>query len=287
MRAISTDALVLLDKPAGITSFDAVRAAARALGTRKAGHTGTLDPFATGLLVILTGRGTRLIRFVPGEPKVYLAVVRFGEERDTDDRTGAVIREAAVPSFVGLDDTLQRLTGDIEQRPPMYSAKKVDGRRAYALARTGAAPALKPVRVRVDRWEVVERGVDRIVVRITCGGGTYIRALARDLGRLLGSAAFLDSLRRERCGPFVVDAATAWDDVARGAMAPRPLEEALGDVAREVLGSDDAGRVAHGMPVPAHADAMRAALVDPEGVLLAVARREGDCWQPEVVLAGD
>ncbi|MCC6319115.1 MAG: tRNA pseudouridine(55) synthase TruB [Gemmatimonadaceae bacterium] len=285
MPTISTDALVLVDKPVGITSFDAVRAVTRAIGTRKAGHAGTLDPFATGLLIILTGRGTRLLRFVNGEPKVYLATIRFGEERDTDDRTGDVTRQAALPSTQDVLETLPRFEGIIAQVPPAYSAKKIDGRRAYALARRGDAPTLPPVDVRVDRWEPLHVQADTLVARITCGGGTYIRALARDLGRAVGSAAYLESLRRERCGAFHVEDAVPWEALKAGDARPRPLGDALGDTIREQLESDDVARVGHGMTVLARTDGPRAVLVDAEGQLLAIARREADRWQPEVVLS--
>lgn len=284
MTPTSTDALVLVDKPAGVTSFDVVRAVSRAIGTRRAGHTGTLDPFATGLLVVLTGRGTRLIRFVPGEPKVYLATVKFGAETDTDDGTGTVTREAPLPDPEAVRAAIPSLTGELQQVPPGYSAKKVQGKRAYALARAGEAPDLAPVTVRVDAWDVVRQSPDELAVRITCGGGTYIRALARDLGRATGSAAHLVALRRERSGPFDVAMAVAWERLRDGDAAPRPLDHALGALARERLSLEDVGRVSHGMAVAARVEGMRAALVDAEGELLAIARREQDHWQPEVVL---
>ena len=284
MPTISTDALVLIDKPADITSFDVVRAVCRIVGTRKAGHTGTLDPFATGLLVVLTGRGTRLIRFVPGEPKVYRATIGFGEERDTDDRTGTVTRQAPLPDMSQVLAALPAFTGTLEQIPPAYSAKKVAGRRAYAMARAGESAALAAVAVRVDGWHVLHQDSASLDVRITCGGGTYIRALARDLGRASGSAAHLVQLRRERCGPFDVGAAASWDAACDGHLQPRSLTEALGGLVHETLAPDDIARVAHGMPVAAHAPGERAALIDSEGALLAVARRHQDRWQPEVVL---
>jgi tRNA pseudouridine55 synthase len=284
--AISTDALLLVDKPAGITSFDVVRAVRRATGARKVGHTGTLDPFATGLLVILTGRATRLMSHVPGEPKVYAAVIRFGEERETDDVTGVVTRTAPPPDPSDLPAAIARLTGVIQQVPPAYSAKKVDGARAYALARRGDAPDLAPSTVRVDAWEVLGQEGPRLQVRIRCGAGTYIRALARDLGREMQSAACLESLRRERAGPFAVDDADPWPAVLEGRLTHHPVREALADLPSQVLGPDDARRIAHGMSVPATADAARAALLDESGALLAVARRDGDSWRPEVVLAG-
>jgi tRNA pseudouridine55 synthase len=283
--ATSTDALVLVDKPAGLTSFDIVRGVQRAIGAAKAGHTGTLDPFATGLLVILTGRATRLIGLVPGEPKVYLATIRFGEERDTDDVTGTVTRQAPLPDRAVLADAVRRLTGVFEQLPPAYSAKKVEGRRAYAIARRGGTPELAPATVRVDRWEILDEAWPRLTVRIHCGSGTYVRALARDLGRLMQSAACLEALRREAAGPFRVDSAVSWQDVADGRLSARPVVEALGSLPREQLDADDARRVSHGMAVVAHQPGERAALLGTNGELLAVAHREQECWQPDVVLA--
>ncbi len=282
--AISTDALVLVDKPAGFTSFDVVRAVQRALGAHKAGHTGTLDPFATGLLVILTGRATRLIPHVPGDPKVYTATIRFGEERDTDDVTGAVTRQAPLPDPSLLRGAVDRLTGGILQRPPDYSAKKVQGRRAYAIARQGGAPAIEAARVRVDGWEILAEEWPSVRVRIRCGPGTYIRALARDLGQAMHSAACLAELRRERAGPFDVADANLWNLVNEG-LRVRPVRDALGAMPVQVVDADDARRVSHGMAVGAALTVERAALVSAAGELLAVARRDNDRWQPEVVLA--
>lgn len=283
--ATSTDALVLVDKPAGLTSFDIVRGVQRALGAPKAGHAGTLDPFATGLLVILTGRATRLLGLVPGDPKVYLATIRFGEERDTDDVTGAVTRQAPLPDPALLHDAVRQLTGTVEQLPPAYSAKKVGGRRAYAIARQGGTPGVVPATVRVDRWEILEEAWPRLTVRIQCGSGTYIRALARDLGRLMQSAACLETLRREASGPFTVTEAGSWQGVSEGRLATRPVVDALGGLPRERLDAEDARRISHGMAVPAHQPGERVALLGAGGELLAVAHRDQDRWQPDVVLA--
>ena len=286
MRAISTEAfLLLVDKPAGVTSHDVVAIARRALGTPKVGHTGTLDPFATGLLVILGGRGTRLITYVPGEPKEYLATIRFGAQTDTDDATGEPIRDAPLPSTDAVIAAIPGLTGDIEQLPPSYSAKHVGGQRAYAIARKGELPALRPSRVHVHRREVVVTTSDTLQARILCGAGTYIRALARDLGRLAGSAAHLAALRRTRSGPFSVEQASSLDDLRAGSARLRPLRDALGEMAVQVVGDDDARRLSHGMGVHAEVDAERAALTDGEGVLLAVASRQGAVWHPDVVIA--
>src|SRR4051812_21900798 len=171
----SAGGLLLVDKPAGVTSHDVVALVRRAARTRKVGHTGTLDPFATGLLVVLIGRGTRLIPYVEGEPKVYDAVIRFGAETDTDDATGTVIREtSAARGDDAIREAVEKLTGTIDQIPPAYSAKQVDGQRAYAAARSGAPLELKPSRVTVHSWDLLGRDGDILRARIECGGGTYI-----------------------------------------------------------------------------------------------------------------
>jgi tRNA pseudouridine55 synthase len=203
------EGLVLADKPAGMTSHDVVDVVRRAYGERSVGHLGTLDPFATGLLVLLIGRSTRLANFIDDEPKEYEAVMVFGSETDTDDRTGAATRTAPLPEDAAVREAIGALTGEIEQVPPAYSAKQVEGRRAYAAARAGVALELPPARVRVYEWRVRSLTSARVEATITCSGGTYIRALARDLGRAAGSAAHLESLRRTRVGGFrVEDAAT-------------------------------------------------------------------------------
>lgn len=285
MRAISTDAFLLVDKPAGMSSHDVVALARRALGTRKVGHGGTLDPFATGLLVILAGRGTRLLQFVPSEPKVYEATIAFGAETDSDDLTGAVVREAAPPSAEAVLAALPALTGDLDQLPPVYSAKHVGGERAYEVARRGETPALVPSRVHVDAWEVLEVSPGALRARISCGTGTYIRSLARDLGRAVGSAAHLAALRRVRVGPFDVNDANDIEALRSGALKVRDLRDALGDVPREVLDDEGVRRIRHGMTIDATVAGVRAALVDAQGELVAVAARDGDRWHPDVVLA--
>jgi tRNA pseudouridine55 synthase len=214
------EGLLLVDKPAGVTSHDMVLATRRAYGERSIGHLGTLDPFATGLLVLLLGRATRLATFIDTEPKVYDATIRFGTETDTDDATGSVMRTAQLPDPQTVTDAIATLTGNVMQVPPAYSAKSVDGRRAYDAARRGEPIELAPVLVTVHEWLIREQHPEWIKATITCGGGTYIRALARDLGRATGSAAHLQSLRRTRCGNFDVRDAASLEDLRN---APPPL----------------------------------------------------------------
>jgi tRNA pseudouridine55 synthase len=277
---------LLVDKPAGITSHDVVNDARRALHTRRIGHAGTLDPFATGLLVLLVGNATRLLPHLNGEPKVYEATIAFGTETDTDDVTGTVVRNGDLPDPDRLHDAIRSLTGVIEQVPPAYSAKQVDGRRAYDAARRGGSLALAPVCVTVHSWDVRAMASDRLDAVITCGGGTYIRALARDLGRLSGSAAHLASLRRTRSGSFDVADAVSITTLREGSVRVRPPVAALSHLPTVTLSADDVVNVRHGRAVPAvETDrSATAALVDADGGLIAVAERVDSNWQPRVVL---
>ncbi|CAN5262518.1 tRNA pseudouridine(55) synthase TruB [soil metagenome] len=220
MTTAPPEGLLLLDKPAGMTSHDCVDVVRRAYSERSVGHLGTLDPFATGLLVVLVGRATRLANFIDVELKTYEATIEFGRETDTDDLTGAVTRTAPAPDAAAVRSAIEELTGEIEQLPPDYSAKQVGGRRAYAAARAGEPLALKPVRVRVHEWRVRSLEAGRLETTIVCAGGTYVRSLARDLGRATGSAAHLAALRRTGVGGFDVRDATTLEQLRR---SPPPL----------------------------------------------------------------
>ena len=284
MAIPSRDGLLLVDKPAGMTSHDVVDRARRALRTKRIGHAGTLDPFATGLLVLLVGRATRLLPYVDGDPKIYEAAIRFGTETNTDDMTGAVTVTALPPAHCDIDAALASLTGEVDQVPPDYSAKQVGGERAYAAARRGTALELPPVRVRVDSWKLDGWADDDLLATITCGGGTYIRALARDLGRATASAAHLASLRRVASGCFRVSEAVAIDAIDVAAL--RPAIDALPALPRITLDGDARTRIGRGMTIArdAASDGNLAALVDAGGELVAIAARDGDFWQPRVVL---
>jgi tRNA pseudouridine55 synthase len=288
--------LLYVDKPAGITSHDVVGTVRRAARTKRVGHAGTLDPFATGLLVVAVGACTRLLPYVAGEPKVYDALIRFGTETNTDDRTGAVVREASLPMLDALDGALKSLTGVIPQVPPQFSAKHVDGQRAYTVARRGEEVVLAPVSVTVHAWDLLEQHAESIRVRITCAGGTYVRALARDLGRALHSAAHCAELRRVASGPAHVDFAVPFAALAPGAIAdgriplrsPVPL---LDQVVLESLDDDGLTALSHGRSVAATQPGARAALMRDDTVV-GIAERvvdpmHGDRWQPRVVLLGD
>lgn len=277
-----TSGFVLIDKPVGATSHDVVQQVRRVLGA-PAGHTGTLDPFASGLLVVLAGAATRLARFVPSDPKVYEAAIRFGIATDTDDSTGLPIARAPLPEESAVRAAAARLTGRISQVPPAFSAKRVAGSRAYALARSGKEVQLPPVEVEVYCWDFLEREGDMWLARVSCSTGTYVRALARDLGHLAGSAAHLAALRRIRIGPFALEDATT---LAEFLAAPRllPAAAALPGWPSQTLTPEEATRVRHGTRVVAAVPGQRAVLLDPFGELLALAERQDDHWQPRVVL---
>lgn len=283
-RTPSRDGVLLVDKPAGVTSHDVVLVARRATGESRVGHAGTLDPFATGLLVLLVGRATRLLPYMSGEPKVYRATIRFGAETETDDLHGAITREADPPDRASVERAIPALTGRIRQVPPAFSAKRVGGRRAYDLAREGAAPELAPVDVTVHAWRILDWRPGEMDVEITCGGGTYIRALARDLGRLTSSAAHLTSLRRTASGPFRVEDAAPLDALRSGEAPLRAPLEALSGIATQRLAPADVTRVARGQEVEATVDGERAALLSDAQTLVAFAERRGSQWQPRVVM---
>ncbi|MGV3710689.1 MAG: tRNA pseudouridine(55) synthase TruB [Gemmatimonas sp.] len=288
-----TDGLLLVDKPAGISSHDVVARVRSAARSKRVGHAGTLDPFATGLLVIAVGQATRLLPYLDAEPKVYEARIRFGNETDSDDSTGLPTTTAAPPDLARLNDAIASLTGDIEQVPPSYSAKHVDGERAYKLARRGETVALQPVRIVVHDWRVVSHTADAVDVIITCKGGTYVRALARDLGRAMQSAAHCDTLRRVQSGRAHVRNAVAFTALDRGSIADGLVElqsplEALQDMTLVTLTAEAERDIRLGRSIPASDAGERAVLVDSFQRIVSIANRTPtDRWQPKVVLPLD
>ena len=208
---MSIDGQLLLDKPAGMTSFSALKGLKSALGTRRIGHTGTLDKFATGLLVVLVGRYTKLAELFSDLDKCYRATLVLGKTTETLDPEGEVVDEGPVPALSRIEEAVGRLSGPIDQIPPVYSAVHVGGRRAYRIARAGGSPELEPRRVTIHRIEIVDYSAPELDIVVECSKGTYVRALARDLGVLSGSCAYLKSLRRTRVGPYDVEEAVAAD----------------------------------------------------------------------------
>ncbi|HEU4993559.1 MAG TPA: tRNA pseudouridine(55) synthase TruB [Gemmatimonadaceae bacterium] len=282
-RDRAADGLLVVDKPAGITSHAVADRARRIIGTRRVGHAGTLDPFATGLLILLVGRATRLVGFLDNEPKVYDATIRFGARTTTDDLDGETIAEAPPPLAQDVERAIASLTGHLLQRPPAFSAKRVGGVRAYDAARRGEPLVLEPVAVTVHGWRV--RGWDGadLHVEINCSGGTYIRGLARDLGEASGSAAHLATLRRIRSGRYDVADAMSMDALDRGDFELLSPTVAVAHLPSQPLDDLDARRVSHGQNVDARAPGQLAALFHRDQ-LVAVAARDGECWRPKVVM---
>ncbi|MEW5927317.1 MAG: tRNA pseudouridine(55) synthase TruB [Gemmatimonadota bacterium] len=283
-----------VDKPTGPTSHDAVAAVRRALRTRQVGHTGTLDPFASGLLLVCFGPATRLAEYLTPLPKTYRAVMRLGEATDTDDRTGETVSRSEAWSSVSEDRVRAALAaqvGDIDQLPPRYSAKKVAGERMYAAARRGEEVERKPVRVTVYRIDVLDVHLPEVEFEVECGSGTYIRAIARDVGEALGVGGHLAELRRTGSGGISVEGAVPLDalgDAERVAEAVLSPAEAVAHLPRVEVDEAGAAALGHGRAVPSPADlpaGVPVALLAADGALLAVGERTGDRVQPRKVLA--
>lgn len=319
------DGVLIIDKPAGITSHDVVAQVRHILHERRVGHTGTLDPFATGVLAVLVGRATRLAQFLSGVEKEYEAVIRLGYATDTGDLTGkridnngsefvdprvtSVTDESQPWSREQLEDALVGLRGEIDQVPPMYSAKKQDGRKLYELARRGEEVERKPVRVCIYKFEALRPtgellkdnldGTFDFEVRVACSSGTYVRTLAEDFGKRLGVGAHLAELRRTRVGDFPIHQAQTLaqlkehvDEEALGQIL-LPPDSALARLPAVDLNADDVRRVRNGMSVKvsqaAWSDGERVRMRDEKGHLVAVAdfnAAEGSL-HPSVVIAQD
>jgi tRNA pseudouridine55 synthase len=278
--------LVIVDKPAGWTSHDVVGKLRRLAGTRRAGHAGTLDPMATGVLVIGIGKATRLLGHLALTQKAYDATIRLGRSTNTDDAEGEVIATAPAAAVEAVTDealrgAIKALTGRLQQVPPQVSAIKVDGKRAYKRARQGEEMELAARPVTVDDFAVrdVRRAAGRIDVdaSITCSSGTYIRALARDLGAALGTGGHLTALRRTRVGPYDLTAARTIAQLTER-LEVLPLAAAVAAAfPRRDVSADEAGKVAHGVRLPAVGlGPGPVGVFGPDGALLAlVEEREG------------
>jgi tRNA pseudouridine55 synthase len=290
------DGLLVIDKPHGMTSHDVVARVRKSCGQRKVGHAGTLDPDATGVLLVGLGRVTRLLRFLQGAGKAYRARVAFGVATDTLDAAGVVVDRRAMPfTAEDLRDVVPRFVGDVEQVPPMVSAVKVGGRRLHELARAGQEIERAPRRVRIDRIDVesFEPGpYPRATLFVECGPGTYLRTLAADLGAARGGCAHVEALRRTRVGSFDLSEAVSLEaleaDPRARLLTPRA---AMRDLEEVTVDDETARAVSHGAVFAAAAlgraddEAGPFALVDPSGALRAVYERRGEMCKPAVVLA--
>jgi tRNA pseudouridine55 synthase len=295
------DGCFVIDKPAGLTSHDVIARVRKTIGERRVGHTGTLDPFATGVLVVLVGRATRLAQFLSGADKEYEAVIRLGFATDTGDVTGRRIEtesQAKAPrskSFgrAEIETAMASLRGQIEQIPPMYSAKKVEGRKLYELARRGEAIERKPLNVTIKEFTAVisndvllKFGDDQtceLDVRVVCSAGTYIRTLAEDLGKRLGVGAHLAALRRTRAGEFRIEDALTLDrlrELAESASITQALvspDAAVAHLPFKQLNEDEARQTLHGIALQTvgteaadWSDGQPVRLRDGEGQLIAI-----------------
>ncbi|HEY0365075.1 MAG TPA: tRNA pseudouridine(55) synthase TruB [Pyrinomonadaceae bacterium] len=305
--------LLIIDKPSGLTSHDVVARARHILHERRIGHTGTLDPFATGVLVILLGTATRLSQFLTGVEKEYEASIRLGYSTDTGDRTGQP--HSGPPSDVRnwteqeIEAALQSLRGDIDQIPPMYSAKKVEGKKLYELARRGESVERKPIRVCIydfaairPEGQLIKDNLDGTFdfhVRVSCSSGTYIRTLAEDFGKRLYVGAHLAELRRTRVGDLGVNQAITLDELkihfgeeSIGTVL-LPPGAALSRLPLVHLSGEDARRANHGREVKAAesewADGENVAMYDDREQLIGVGRYDANArsLHPHVVLAGE
>lgn len=279
------DGLLVVDKPAGPTSHDVVARCRRALGQRRVGHAGTLDPDATGVLLVGLGRATRLLRFVAGLPKRYEGELVLGVATSTLDAAGEVTGTWDM-SRIGPEEVQRAaagLTGEIQQVPPMVSAVKVGGRRLHQLARAGAEVERPPRPVTVYRFDVSpagEPGVYRFDVE--CSSGTYVRVLAADLGAALGGGGHVRTLRRTSIGPFGADAAVPLDEVSPEAVLP--ADRAVASLPVIAVAADQVGAVRHGRRLPATAHDGPVAVTAPDGRLLAVYEPGGGQLRAAVVL---
>ncbi|HEV7744584.1 MAG TPA: tRNA pseudouridine(55) synthase TruB [Pyrinomonadaceae bacterium] len=312
------DGVLVIDKLAGVTSHDVVDEIRRTLHVRRVGHTGTLDPFATGVLVILIGRATRLAQFLSGVEKEYEAVIRLGYATDTGDVTGKRIDRigqtgmSVLPGGWSRDQieaALESLRGEIDQVPPMYSAKKQGGRKLYELARRGEEVERKPVRIHIYKFEASKPtgellkdnldGTFDFEVRVACSSGTYVRTLAEDFGKRLQVGAHLAELRRTRVGDFEIQQAQTLEQVklnvadeALGRMM-LPTDAALARFPALDMNADDVRRVQNGMPVHVSeetwVDGERVRMRDAQGHLIAVAEfnAAAGSLHPSVVIARD
>jgi tRNA pseudouridine55 synthase len=294
---ITASGLVIVDKPGGVTSHDVVARVRRLAGTRKVGHAGTLDPMATGVLVVGVEKATRLLGYLTLTEKEYAATIRLGESTSTDDAEGEITggASAADVSAETLAKAVAGLTGEIEQVPPAVSAVKVDGQRAYRLTRAGAAPELTARPVTVYEFTVTgtkpvpgRAGLLDVDATVRCSSGTYIRALARDLGAALGTGGHLTRLRRTRVGGYRVEDARTLEQLAERFEVLPLAQAAAAAFPRRALTADEARWLAHGgrlAPAAAGAAPGPSAAYAPDGTLVALVIEDSGHARPLVVFA--
>jgi tRNA pseudouridine55 synthase len=295
MNAGDISGILIVDKPGGYTSHDVVARTRKLAGQRRVGHAGTLDPLASGVLIVLLGQATRLSEYLLRHDKAYTAVVRLGQSTDTDDAEGQVIASSTepLPTRAQAEAALAGLRGAIQQTPPIYAAIKLHGQPAYQRARRGEALALSARPVTIHRLELVAWEPPQVTLAVECSAGAYVRSLARDLGLALGCGAHLTALRRTRSGPFGLDQAIALDDLlalaAERAWTRRllPLDAGLADLDAWQLDAEESRRLRWGQKIAG--PALRTPLArayDEAGALLGIVEldSESGLWHPKKVL---
>jgi len=277
---------LLIDKPQGITSHDVVARLRRRLNTRRIGHAGTLDPLATGLLVVAVGPATRFLQYLDLEPKEYRVVMKFGVESDSYDADGQIVAEKPVPGDLEarVAEALPQFQGEIDQLPPLYSAVKKDGRPLYDYARKGIEVERTTRRVFIEQFSVDSWNGDELEAVIVCSGGTYVRTLAHDLGQAVGCGAIVTSLTREGVGQFGIEDALELDEASPEKLIP--LAEALHPMPLITLNVGHVDYIRNGRPVPLKHEVptKMVGLMDLDGNVVGVGRVEGSTVHPECVL---
>lgn len=281
--------ILLMDKPLGCTSHDVVNDIRRRFHTKRVGHAGTLDPLATGLLVVAVGPATRFLQYLPLEPKEYVAEITFGRSTTSYDAEGDTVSEAEVPADLreAIAAALPGFRGLIEQIPPMFSAVKVGGKALYKYARAGAEVERESRNVHIGAFDVEMLDATTLKARIECSGGTYIRTLAHDLGQAVGCGAYLSALHRTRVGRFEVSQAVPLSEVSPERLVP--LAEALRPMPMIELTEQQTANVREGrqIGVPEIPNASLVALIEPSGAVFSIARVHGNLLQPECVIPSE
>ncbi len=290
--------ILVLNKPGGVTSRQVVDTVARLLPRTKVGHAGTLDPLATGILVVCVGHATRLVANVQEMSKSYEAIIRLDGRSNTLDADGEIVDVACaeVPNRAAIEEAIRPLTGEIVQRPPAYSALKIKGKRAYDLARAGQAVEPEPRTVRIDRITVNSYEWPRLRIEVDCGSGTYIRSIARDLGDALQCGGYIETLVRTRTGPFTLDQAIDPENLTAASIVGllRPTRDAVPDLQALTLDADQLDQIGQGKRLLIHdmrpefaSHRGELALINSAGVLVAIAELDAErAWiQPRKVLA--
>lgn len=287
---IGMDGILNVDKPAGLTSHDVVNRVRRLMGLRRVGHAGTLDPLATGVLLVCTGRATRLVEYVTALPKSYRAVIELGKETSTYDGEGEVIATKIVAvSRPELEQALSQFQGTIDQLPPLYSAIKQGGQPLYKLARRGIEVSRQPRPVTIYTLQILGWQSPRVDLLVNCSAGTYIRSLAHDVGQLLGCGGYLAALRRVAVGPFLADQAVALESLTAEIIGDylQSPGRAVSHLPHLLVDDDLVGQLVQGRPIMRHTSEPEGTIVTaftPAGTLVGLLVARPGSWQPHKIL---